>query len=290
MSHFVKTWILIKKFITRTSEDQIGVYSAQASFFLLLSIFPIIMILFSMISLFNIPKEALIEVLNQLTPSTLSPLVSQMLDEILSKSSSVLLSVTGVMAVWSASKAVYALSIGLYNVYRIPDKRNYLIARIGAIFYTLLLLIAIVLTLALLVFGNTIYLFASKHFPFISHTLNLFLGNRTLICLCLLTLLFLGLFSTVRNSGYRIRDLVPGALFSSIGWLVFSYGFSIFVDSSGNYSYIYGSITMIILSMLWMYFCMFILFLGAEINVLFRDKMKRYSRFREYRRMIKKED
>ena len=63
-----------------------------------------------------------------------------------------------------------------------------------------------------------------------------------------------------------IRLQLPGALISTVGWIGCSYGFSIYFNYFGNYSYMYGSLTAVVILMLWLYACICILFFGAEIN------------------------
>ena len=63
----------------------------------------------------------------------------------------------------------------------------------------------------------------------------------------------------------------PGALLASVGWIVFSYGFSFYIDHMANFSVMYGSLTAIVLLLLWVYFCMYILFIAAELNYKIRN-------------------
>ena len=57
-----------------------------------------------------------------------------------------------------------------------------------------------------------------------------------------------------------------GCVFTSVAWAVFSYVFSIYLEYASNMSVLYGSLTTLVVVMLWLYFCMYLLFIGAEIN------------------------
>ena len=59
---------------------------------------------------------------------------------------------------------------------------------------------------------------------------------------------------------------LPGAIFAAVCWLLFSFGFSLYFSNFSNFSYMYGSLAAIVLLMFWLYFCICILFIGAEIN------------------------
>ena len=71
-------------------------------------------------------------------------------------------------------------------------------------------------------------------------------------------------FANIRLT--TLAKSIPGAMFSALGWLVFSYVFSLYIDNFANMTYMYGSLTAFIILMLWVYFCIYIFFIGAEIN------------------------
>lgn len=62
-----------------------------------------------------------------------------------------------------------------------------------------------------------------------------------------------------------------GAAFSAVGWMIVSWIFSVYLDIFKGFSSMYGSLTTIVLIMLWLYFCMYILLLGGEVNMILRD-------------------
>ena len=262
------------RFFKRMSGDKIDVYAAQASFFLLLSMLPLIMLLLSLISIINIPKDTLITALDSLLPSVFLPLFHQIINEIFSASSGMLLSLTGVMAIWAASKSAFALLKGLYNIYHLEKENNFITLRLQAIIYTIVFLLAVVLTLVLMVFGNNIYQLITERFPLLRNILDIFFGNRNLICLCFLTFFFLLTYKAAGKSNYTIGDLFAGSLFSSLGWIVCSFLYSYFIGQTHNFTYIYGSLSTIIAFMLWLYACIYVVFIGAEINIFVHDSKK----------------
>jgi membrane protein len=75
------------------------------------------------------------------------------------------------------------------------------------------------------------------------------------------------------KSGRKIRE-APGAFLSAAAWFLFSALFEYYVEHFGRYSYVYGSLASIIVVMLWLYFCMEILLIGAGINVLLSRKRR----------------
>ena len=90
---------------------------------------------------------------------------------------------------------------------------------------------------------------------------------RLAVVVVMFFVFFLFLYRFVPYSKSSFKDSLPGAIFTSSGWLLFSIFFSIYVNNINMKNSIYGSLQTIILLMLWLYFCMYILLLGAELNV-----------------------
>ena len=155
---------------------------------------------------------------------------------------------------------------GLYEISKIHQNRNYFISRFISMMYTILFVFSIIITMVLLVFGNSIFNFLISLLPFLKEISVLTLILRYLVSFLILSIFFIIIYKIANFKLTTIRKTLPGAMFSSLGWLVFSYVFSIYIDNFSNMSYMYGSLTAFIILMLWIYFCIYILFIGAEIN------------------------
>ena len=126
--------------------------------------------------------------------------------------------------------------------------------------------IMIIISLILLVFGNQIIQLINRFLPFMQHmTLLLFL-LRSAFSLLLFTIYFAFLYYFIPGRHALFREELPGAILSSFLWFSFSYLYSFYVDTWGTISSIYGSLTSIVFLMLWLYFCITFLFLGALLN------------------------
>ncbi len=265
----------IQGFLTRMKFDNVNEFSAQASFFLILSVFPFIMLLLTIIHYTPLEQSVLLSSMLDITPEALNPLITSVINEMYEKASGTMLSLTAVAAIWSSSKGMRAITRGLHSVFHIRQKRNYFFERAIAILYTIVLLFAIILSLVLVVFGNSILHFLSSHLPFIYGIVEVFVKQRFLIILLVLSLLFSLLYKSIARKRYTLMQLLPGSLFSSLGWLIFSYAYSMYVNQFSNFSYMYGSLTAIVILMLWVYICMYILFIGGEINIYFSLSFQR---------------
>lgn len=263
-------YLILKGFTNRLKKDQVSAFSAQSAFFLIMSVMPFLSILLTLIKYLPISQSMLYETILNIIPDAFHPLASGILNELFAQNSSAVLSLSVILAVWSAAKGVLAIVRGLYSVYHIEDNRSYIVLRFISAIYTVIFVSAILLTLLLLVFSNQIYGALKKDFPMAADFLSIFISQKLILSLCLLILFFLLVYKLVKVKQLNIFTLLPGAVFSSISWVATSYAFSYYIDHYSNFSYTYGSLAIIVLFMLWIYICMYILFIGAEINCYFK--------------------
>lgn len=253
-------------FCVRMAKDRVGIYTAQASFFIILSIFPFFLLFLNIIGMTSITSHSIINLLNTYAPDTIKPLLIQIIEELYTHVSGTAISIAAIVAIWSASKGVLSVMFGLYEISKIHQNRNYFISRFISMMYTILFVFSIIITMVLLVFGNSIFNFLISLLPFLKEISVLTLILRYLVSFLILSIFFIIIYKIANFKLTTIRKTLPGAMFSSLGWLVFSYVFSIYIDNFSNMSYMYGSLTAFIILMLWIYFCIYILFIGAEIN------------------------
>lgn len=256
------------------SKHNMSVYASSASFFIILAVFPAIMILLNLIQMTPLSPDDLVETLNSFVPEAISPLLGTIIDELYSKSSGTILSMSVLAALWSASKGVLGVERGLNHIFETEENRGYFILRLISAVYTMVFIIVMVFVLGLLVFGNRIQIMLENRFPVLSQFTGYVISIRTLLSVCILTLFFTCIYKFFPKRKTTLKRQLPGAIFSTFGWMLFSFFFALYVDNFGNFSYMYGSLTTMILLMLWLYTCIYILFLGAEINMLFIHRKK----------------
>jgi membrane protein len=257
----------------KISDDHVAAFSAQAAFFIIISFFPFIMLLLSIIQFFPVEETTLLRLFSEVFPVTVNSMIVSVITEIFdNNASSTLISITAITALWSAGKGFLAIMRGLNGVYEIRETRNYLLLRIISAFYTLIFAVMLIATMVLFVFGNRLYIWIEQKLPGIKDTALIVISLRTILGLVVLVVFFLIIYIVIPNRKAKIMIELPGALLCAGGWTGFSYAFSYYIDNFSNYSSMYGSLTAIVLFMLWMYFCMYILFLGAEFNLLMENK------------------
>jgi membrane protein len=186
--------------------------------------------------------------------------------------STTLISITAISTLWSAGKGFLAIMRGLNSVYEIKETRKYIFLRATSALYTLIFAIMLIATMVLFVFGNRLYFWIEQKFPVLTDMALVIISLRTIVGLVTLLIFFLLIYSFIPNRKTKLMNELPGAMVCAAGWMGFSYAFSYYIDNFSNYASMYGSLTAIVLFMLWMYFCMYLLFIGAEFNLLFENK------------------
>ena len=186
-------------------------------------------------------------------------------------SSAGLVGLSAVTALWSASRGVFSLLTGLNAIYGVSEDRGFFYTRGISVLYTFLFFLVLMLTLVLHVFGATLLqLLPVMEFGFLRFLAGI-IDLRFFLLLFVQSLIFAMMFTFLPNGRNRFRDTIPGALLASIGWLVFSDAFSIYVERYASLSNIYGSVYAFALSMLWLYWCLSILFYGGALNQYLED-------------------
>lgn len=261
----------IKRISKRFESDNLTAYAAQAAFFIFISIFPFLMLLLSLLKYIPIFSNENIEVW---AADFLTPQIGELLKSIILEAneydSSAIISITTITALWACSKGVLGIIFGLNSIYKTPENRSYIRLRIIAVIYTLGLIAALTVVLILMVFGNRILYFLMTEFAFFEPFANSLRIIRWIIAFGFLILFFLFLYTIIPDRKTKLKNELPGAIISAVGWIGFSVLYSFYIDNFGNQSKVYGSLTAIILFLLWIYICMIILFVGAEINDILR--------------------
>ena len=160
------------------SADEMSVYAAQASFFIIMAAFPFFMVLLALIQVAPMIHEAdLLRFLLPAIPDRFRGLLIYLLDSLRSDSPAALISVTALAAIWSASKGMLGIEKGLNRVFGVTFPRNYILRRALCSVYTLCFSLMCVASLALLVFGNFLQGMLLKWIPALAY-----LSRKTGLC------------------------------------------------------------------------------------------------------------
>lgn len=250
---------------------QIPLHGANTGFFLILSLFPALVLLLSIIRYTPLDVHSLLTFLEGIIPEALLPEAELLIVSTYENTTSALISFSAITALWSSSRGIYGLITGLNAIYRVTEHRSFLQVRLLSVLYTFAFLLVLLLTLVLHVFGTGILeLMAGSSIPFFRF-LSGVVDLRFFLLVFLQTALFTAMFMALPNRKNSLSDSLPGAFLASIGWLVFSHIFSLYVENFPTYSRIYGSVYAVALCMLWLYCCISIVFYGGILNRILMD-------------------
>ena len=254
------------------TEDHVGAYAAQSAYFFMLCMIPIILLLITMVQYTPVTKADVMTAVIQVFPTSVDSMITSIVNQVYNQSSGII-PITVVVALWSAGKGVLAMTSGLNCVYKCNETRNYIFLRIRATIYTVMFILVIIFLLVLSVFGNTLNIFIAAHVPILKNLADRLIAMRTIITPIVLMIFCLLIYKFLPNRKDNCMLSLPGAVFAAIGWMIVSWIFSVYVDIFKGFSDMYGSLTTIVLIMLWMYFCMYCILLGGELNMMMYDKM-----------------
>ena len=281
----------IKWFAGRVTRDRLDSASAHGAFFLIISFLPFIALVLTLMQRIHFSSGVpILEAALRLFPESVSSFVEALFPSPLESGG--VLPVAVITSVWTSSMAMVAVIKGLDQIYEVKESRGLVRLRAVAILYVLAFAVVILVTAALLVFGSTIYNYLLKHSPPFFATL--LINFKSLVGFLLLFIFFPLMYPFLPRRRIKFLHNLAGAAFGAAGWVLFSFFFSLFVENFSNFS-IYGSLATLVILMYWLFFCMYILFLGAEVSMWLefsgiQDDLKNASKKRRKARERKKRE
>lgn len=238
-----QAWERLKKINAKLQEDHISAYAAKAAFFLMLSLVPIIFLLMTLVRYTPLTQADVMAAIYDVFPRTISFTMIAIVDEVHNQTGTTL-SITILIALWSAGRGISAISQGLNAIRGLEETRNYFALRLRGAVYTGIFLLVVIFSLTFWGLG----------------------GRIGWLAILMLAGISIGIYQFLPDKRDMVKHVIPGAVFTVIGWTVSSFLISIYMDIFQGFSNLYGSLATIILIMLWLYFCMYVLLLGGEIN------------------------
>lgn len=260
----LKLIFTIRDFAGQMKKENISAFASSAAFFLFLSIVPMLIMLCTIIPFTPLTEENLLTVVTDFTPDVIDPLAASLISDVYDKSAGIL-SVAALATLWSAGKGVQALIWGLNAVNDVEEERNFIFLRVISSLYTFVMLMVLILSLFIMVFGNQLVDLILHRVPQIRILFEFLMHFRFLAVWLVLTILFAAVYAYVPSKKLHFKDQIPGATFSAVAWSIFSWCFSLYVSRTDSYS-VYGSLSIIVIIMIWLYVCMYIMMIGAYLN------------------------
>ncbi|RHW41749.1 YihY/virulence factor BrkB family protein [Neobacillus notoginsengisoli] len=265
---------IVKQLIHRIQEDDLPGLAAQLAYYFLLSLFPLLIFLFTLLPYLPVPQDNILGAIGQYAPEEAMALIEKNLDSVMAKRNGGLLSIGIIGTIWSASNGINALVRAFNKAYNVKESRSLIVARGTAILLTFGMITVFIVALALPVFGKAIGLFLFTQLGLGEEFHAIWAAIRWAVSALILFGIFTVLYWVAPNVKMKCKSAVPGAIFATLGWTVVSLLFSFYVNNFGNYSATYGSIGAFIILMIWLFLSGLIIILGGEVNAFYAEKAK----------------
>lgn len=258
---------LVYKLISRFRYDDITAYAAQISFYLLLSLFPLMILLATVLSqtpLINLEQFFQMIRNSNIFPDVAITVVESTLTELELPSGSVSFYIA--VVIWSASRGIRAVMNGIHMAFRTREAHHLILRFILSFLYTICFVLILVLFAILVLFGDFLFNWLSSVFNLSFLVSSLVRLIRYLVPLLFLFIFYILLYKVIPAKDLHFRDVLPGSLYASFSSFLISHLFSLYISNFANYSTLYGSIAGIIVICTWMFLFSLMLVIGAEIN------------------------
>lgn len=253
-------------FIVKIKDDDIFALAAQLAYYLILSFFPFLIFLLTLVGFSNLDSMEVLGGLRAILPISVFELIYSIIIEVIEKQNTGLLGASLLLVIWSASSAFRAVIKGINKAYGLKENRSFIKRAIIAIICTFSLAFVILLTLIMLVFGRLIGNLLVTYLPFPHVVYKVWNLIRYEMVILMMICIFAGIYRYTPAKRLKWREVFPGAIICTMGWLIVSLGFSFYINNFSNYSKIYGSLGAVIILITWLYITSIILIIGGEIN------------------------
>ena len=253
----------------------VSIYAAAADCFLFVSLVPIVMLLVSLIRFLPIDADSILNMVARSLPAAAYSVLSPLINSIY-RSGSAAFTVSIVLTVLAACKAMWPIMKGLDDAYEAERKDNVIVFFLRSCGLMIGFAVIIIISLVVLVYGSQILALLHSRLPeseFVEKLFSFTPYLRYAAVFVILTLIFLLLYCVVPAGKRRARHQWAGALFSALAWAACSAVFSLYVSIS-NFFGAYGYIGMVMVAMMWMYMCLMFLLIGGCINAYLEKKRR----------------
>lgn len=266
--NLIKFISLFKDFKQHLNKKNIGAFASSTAFFLFVSLIPMLILLCSILPYTTLTKADLLIFLTNITPDAVDSFVISILEDVYEESIGVT-SAAAVLTLWSAGKGMMALLRGLNAINNVEEGRGYFMLRWISSVYTIIFLGIMLVSLVLMVFGEVLVQALIRSIPQLEKFFGVLINFRFLFVLVLMMVVFSLMYTYIPHKKMELVLQIPGAVFSSVLWNLFSWGFSLYMESGTGGFHIYGNLTTIVILMLWLYMGIYIIMIGAYVNRYF---------------------
>ncbi|UOQ50485.1 YihY/virulence factor BrkB family protein [Gracilibacillus caseinilyticus] len=266
--------VFVKQLIERITGDDVPGLAAQLSYFFLLSLFPFMIFLVTLIGYLPWQDIDVMNFIATYAPEEIMTMLNENISQIMNNRNGSLLSIGIIGTLWSASNGINALIRSFNRAYNIDEERSFIVTRMISIVLTIAMLLIIIVAFLLPIFGKMIGVYLFSFFGLSEGFLSTWNTLRWVISSAIFFIVLMMLYRLAPSKRVYFKDIIPGTLFATVFWQLASLAFSYYVSSMGNYSATYGSLGGVISLMIWFYLSGIIIITGGEINAQVEKMVK----------------
>ncbi|WP_034549653.1 YihY/virulence factor BrkB family protein [Carnobacterium funditum] len=260
----------VKQFIgilwTKYKVAEVTNSGAVIAYYFLLSLFPLLIVIGNLLPLLNLSPETVYPYLDRAVPAYLVENLKPTMDKILTSGSNGVLSIAAIGTLWSASRGMNAMQISMNKAYGVEPRKNIIFIRLASITFTVALITGLILLVVVFSFGQLILEGLTPLLKLPPDLIDMFLSIRWPVTMFTLFFSFSLLYYFVPNAKLNLKLVLPGAIFSTIGWILITQAFTVYVSYFAVGTLSYGAIGTLIVFMLWLNLLGALLTVGALVN------------------------
>lgn len=252
----------------RMADAEIGSSSVVVAYYLLFSLFPLLIAVGNLIPYLQIEADTVLSYLTEIIPSEIFSFLGPAIKSLLTQRSGGLLSVSALVTLWSASQSINALQKAMNRAYGVEGRGNFVITRLISIVALIFFMLAFVFVTIVFGLGKMIIDFIHPIFDFPMDWIDKFQALKWPVTLIGLLLLMSLIYLIIPNAKVRFRSVFPGAVFATVGWMILSQGFGLYAKYFASRVSGYQIIGSFIVLMIWLNLVSMIVILGGIMNAV----------------------
>lgn len=263
LRHYVNIFIHL---IVKIRKDDVFALASQLAYYLVLSFFPFMLFLMTLVGFSELNSIQVLEGLSVMLPRSILELTQSTIREVFDNQYTGLLGISILLMIWTASSAFKAIIKSINKAYNFKENRSFIKRSIISMLGILALALIIVLALTMLVFGNVISQYIKSFHQIYKLIFILWNIFRYAFIFIIMIFIFVTIYRLAPAKKLTWKEVIPGSIFSTLGWVLVSFAFSFYIDNFNNYSRFYGSLGAVFILMTWLFLISIIFILGVEIN------------------------
>lgn len=283
------------RLFTRCTKDEVTTRAAALAYYLVFSIFPLLILFSLIIGSLHIDTATMDILLTRVLPKDMIDMLKGYLDYVTKTFDMKLLMFALVFSIYFPWRFIRSLMDGIRISYRQESEESFIRRTLKQILCTLLIPLTLAASLVLIILGHNVITFLVSLLPpqtlrLSDFLLTLWQYGRFLIAAAIMSIALIILYRCSISTRLPFKTLLPGIVFSIIAWVISSIAFSFYVENFGDYSVIYGTLGAFVILLLWLYLTGLIFLAGSEINALWWLRASLRERRKELKTLARKQE